>query len=576
MSGGEPSSIKRTVLCAVASLHTYVSELFLNGVECVTMYKALYRKWRPQTFDDVISQSHVTDTLKNQIKSGKTAHAYIFTGSRGTGKTTCARIFAKALCCLNNIDGNPCLSCDICTDIENSSISDIIEIDAASNNSVEDIRDLRDGAVYLPERCKYKVYIIDEVHMLSTNAFNALLKIMEEPPEYVKFILATTEINKVPATILSRCQRFDFKRILPEDISERLLYIAEHEDFTLTKDASFLIAKLSDGGMRDAISLLDQSSAFSDNITQEVVSSAMGIAGREYLFDALEYLVNKDTAKLFQLVDLLYMQSKDLIVFCNDIISQVRNIMVLKVAPSQADTFACMPNELERLTELSKSMDLKTVLYYMNGLESCYNKLSKSSNKRIELEFLLASMCNGDSNSVDVNNNAVINPQISSMISNLVERVNLLESRVDSSNVSNISPMPSMAKNDGNVKLKGEFSKLNRKDFKVLQNWQTILDELKKVNPGMYAVLDGSRAVINGKYVLILAEQEIFLNLFKQQENALMLVSIIDRVLGGHYKVLANKKKTNNSVQNNGLDSASLKDVIARADNLNIPTKQID
>ena len=333
--------------------------------------------------------------------------------------------------------------------------------------------------------------------------------------------------------------------------------------------------------MRDAISLLDQSSAFSDNITQEVVSSAMGIAGREYLFDALEYLVNKDMAKLFQLVDLLYMQSKDLIVFCNDIISQVRNIMVLKVAPSQADTFACMPNELERLTELSKSMDLKTVLYYMNGLESCYNKLSKSSNKRIELEFLLASMCNGDSNSVDVNNNAVINPQISSMISNLVERVNLLESRVDSSNVSNISPMPSMVKNDGNVKLKGEFSKLNRKDFKVLQNWQTILDELKKVNPGMYAVLDGSRAVINGKYVLILAEQEIFLNLFKQQENALMLVSIIDRVLGGHYKVLANKKKTNtsvanNSVQNNGLDSASLKDVIARADNLNIPTKQID
>ena len=369
--------------------------------------------------------------------------------------------------------------------------------------------------------------------------------------------------------------------LLPEDISERLLYIAEHEDFTLTKDASFLIAKLSDGGMRDAISLLDQSSAFSDNITQEVVSSAMGIAGREYLFDALEYLVNKDTAKLFQLVDLLYMQSKDLIVFCNDIISQVRNIMVLKVAPSQADTFACMPNELERLTELSKSMDLKTVLYYMNGLESCYNKLSKSSNKRIELEFLLASMCNGDSNSVDINNNAVINPQISSMISNLVERVNLLESRVDSSNVSNISPMPSMVKNDGNVKLKGGFSKLNRKDFKVLQNWQTILDELKKVNPGMYAVLDGSRAVINGKYVLILAEQEIFLNLFKQQENALMLVSIIDRVLGGHYKVLANKKKTNtsvanNSVQNNGLDSASLKDVIARADNLNIPTKQID
>ncbi|MCD7800451.1 MAG: DNA polymerase III subunit gamma/tau [Ruminococcus sp.] len=544
------------------------------------MYKALYRKWRPQTFDDVISQSHVTDTLKNQIKSGKTAHAYLFTGSRGTGKTTCARIFAKALCCLNSIDGNPCLECELCKDTENSKVSDIIEIDAASNNSVEDIRDLRDGAVYLPERCKYKIYIIDEVHMLSTSAFNALLKIMEEPPEFVKFILATTEIHKVPATILSRCQRFDFKRILPEDISKRLLYIAEHEDFTLTKEASFLIAKLSDGGMRDAISLLDQSSAFSDNITEDVVSSAMGIAGREYLFDALDYLFKKDIAKLFELVDLLYMQSKDLAVFCSDIISQIRNVMVLKVAPSQVNTLACMPSELERLTELSKSLSLKTIIYYMDSLEVSYNRLLKSSNRRIELELSFANVCSGNSNSGD-SSNVAISSQMNTMISNLLERIDSLESRVNNSNVPMVANTSNVVKHETNVQLKSEFSKLNLKDFKPLQEWQTILNELNKVNPGMYAVLDGSKAIVNQGYILILAEKELFVNLLKQQDNYYMLRSIIDRVLGGHYKIMAKKNKTNssitnNSVQNVGLDSAGFKNLIDRANELNIPTKQID
>ena len=208
------------------------------------MYEALYRKWRPLSFDDVISQPHITKTLKNQIISGRTAHAYLFTGSRGTGKTTCARIFAKAVNCPQCSGGNPCLECSICHDADSFALSDIIEIDAASNNGVNDIRDLRDGAVYTPERCKYKIYIIDEVHMLSASAFNALLKIMEEPPEYVKFILATTEIHKVPATIVSRCQRFDFRRIKPEDIAAKLLYVAQHEDFNLDEKAAALIAYL--------------------------------------------------------------------------------------------------------------------------------------------------------------------------------------------------------------------------------------------------------------------------------------------------------------------------------------------
>ena len=261
------------------------------------MYQALYRKWRPRTFDDVISQPHITTTLKNQIQSGKTAHAYLFTGSRGTGKTTCARIFAKAINCLHATDGNPCQQCEICRDAEAFSLSDIIEIDAASNNGVDDIRELRDGAVYTPERCKYKVYIIDEVHMLSQSAFNALLKIMEEPPAFVKFILATTEIHKVPATIVSRCQRFDFRRILPEDITARLLYIAGEEQLTLDAQAARLIARLSDGGMRDALSLLDQCAAYDSNITLDTVSAAAGIAGRDALFDLLDAMTQSDPAK---------------------------------------------------------------------------------------------------------------------------------------------------------------------------------------------------------------------------------------------------------------------------------------
>ena len=270
------------------------------------MYQALYRKWRPKSFDDVVSQPQITATLKNQIAGGRTAHAYLFTGSRGTGKTTCARIFAKAINCPNSHDGEPCLECDICRAAENGSLADIIEIDAASNSRVDDIRELREGVIYTPELCKYKIYIIDEVHMLSPGAFNALLKTMEEPPPHVKFILATTEIHKVPETIVSRCQHFDFNRIRSEDIVSRIMYISEHEEFTLHEDAAAMIARLSDGGMRDALSLLDRCSAFSDDITLEVVSGAAGIAGRDYLLDLLEKIAECDTAGAVKAVDELH------------------------------------------------------------------------------------------------------------------------------------------------------------------------------------------------------------------------------------------------------------------------------
>ena len=338
------------------------------------MYQALYRKWRPMSFDDVVSQPHITTTLKNQIKSGKTAHAYLFTGSRGTGKTTCARIFAKAINCLDPHDGEPCLECEICKDADNGTLSDIIEIDAASNSKVDDIRELREGVVYTPERCKYKVYIIDEVHMLSAGAFNALLKTMEEPPPHVKFILATTEIHKVPATIVSRCQHFDFHRIRNEDIVSRLMYIASQEGFTLHEDAAGMIARLSDGGMRDALSLLDQCVAYENDITLDVVSSASGIAGRDYLFDILEKIAEKDAAGALRVVDKLYDMSKDLKVLAGELLAQMRNVMIIKTIDNNKDLITCLPDEYERLKALAERMKLDVQPYQRTvpGLPAAY------------------------------------------------------------------------------------------------------------------------------------------------------------------------------------------------------------
>ena len=260
------------------------------------MYQVLYRKYRPKVFSDVVGQSHITSTLKNEVETGKLSHAYLFTGSRGTGKTTCAKILAKAVNCLNPINGNPCCECEICKGIESGAILDVVEIDAASNNGVDNIRDIRDESAFAPASCKYRVYIIDEVHMLSIGAFNALLKTLEEPPAHVKFILATTEVHKIPATILSRCQRFDFKRVDSESMVSRMRFIANEEGFTLDEEAALLIAKIADGGMRDALSVLDQCVSREKHITTETVCSVAGLTGRQHLFDLADAVKKEDAA----------------------------------------------------------------------------------------------------------------------------------------------------------------------------------------------------------------------------------------------------------------------------------------
>lgn len=503
------------------------------------MYKALYRKWRPMSFDDVISQQHITDTLKNQIISGKTAHAYLFTGSRGTGKTTCARILAKAVNCRNMHGGNPCLECDICRDADSGALTDIIEIDAASNNGVDDIRDLRDGAVYTPERGAYKIYIIDEVHMLSVSAFNALLKIMEEPPPYVKFILATTEIHKVPATIASRCQRYDFRRIKAEDIAERLLYIASQEDINLTEDGAALIAKLADGGMRDAVSLLDQCSVCADIVNAETVSATAGIAGREYLYDILEAVYQGNAAKALSVAGSLYDMSKDLTRLCEELIMQLRNIMLLKVSPETADKLIIgMPDELKQLKNLAEKSDIETVMNRLSQLQECRERMSKVMNRRVEFEMALIKLCGNAKNNPETIDNSEIYDKIKQLehkISSVSSNRNLpvgntAKPEVLSANnpAADAEPVPSV-----------DLRNLKPSDLVPCTSWNEVLEEFKNVSPSVAGSLEGSTAAVAGNVIFITAQNRFFITLFKNKENAVALGETIAKVLGQRFVIRA-------------------------------------
>ena len=345
------------------------------------MYRVLYRKWRPQTFEEVYGQPHITATLKNELVSGRVAHAYLFTGSRGTGKTTCAKILSKAVNCLSPNDGDPCNECEICRGIDNGSVLDVIEIDAASNNGVDNIRDLRDEANFTPVKAKYRVYIIDEVHMLSIGAFNALLKILEEPPEHVIFILATTEVHKLPATILSRCQRFDFKRITPEDICARLQYVAEHENITLDEDAAALIAKVADGALRDALSLLDRCCAVDEHITSEVVTKSAGLAGRDYLMRLSECIIKKDCASALGIINELHMNSCDMERLCSEFMFHLRDLMIVKTVKNADSILIATDDELKSLKARAEKLPLEELLYDLNIIEDTFSQIKRSSNK---------------------------------------------------------------------------------------------------------------------------------------------------------------------------------------------------
>lgn len=357
------------------------------------MYQALYRKWRPKTFSQVVGQDHITGTLQRQVAEGRTAHAYLFTGTRGTGKTTCARILAKAVNCLHPEDGAPCNQCEACRGIDSGSLLDVTELDAASNSRVDDIRELLSESVYTPTVLKKRVYIIDEVHMLSTQAFNALLKTIEEPPEHLMFILATTELHKVPATILSRCQRFTFKRILPRDMEKHLLEIAQAEQIDLTPDGAEILARMANGALRDALSLLDQCRVAQGQLDSRAVLDILGLAGSVQTVELMDCILRRDAAGALTRLDELYRGGKDVAAMLGELGDLARDMTILKAAPDGAAALLTGIYDTKTLKSLSGSQPMRRFLYLTETIQACCAGLGDSFQPRTDAELCLLRLC---------------------------------------------------------------------------------------------------------------------------------------------------------------------------------------
>lgn len=502
------------------------------------MYLALYRKWRPRIFSDVISQEHITTTLQNQVRTGKTAHAYLFTGSRGTGKTTCSKILAKAVNCLHPVDGNPCLECDICRGIEDGSIMDVVEMDAASNNSVEDVRSLRDEASYAPAICKYRVYIIDEVHMLSPSAFNALLKIMEEPPAHVLFILATTEIHKVPQTIVSRCQQYDFRRIRPADSAKRMLEIADKENFTLEEDAAALIARLSDGGMRDALSLLDQCAAFSDHIDRQVVADTAGIAGSGHLFALSDAIVAQDAAAAVTLLGELYDNAKGMERLVTELIGHFRNVMLCKSTSSPESLVVCLPDEMERYLTLAKTLSLPRILEILGILQRCLDSLSRTGDQKVEVEMALIRLCCAQQMT------AAPTVQVEKRPEKPVPQP--IPTAVPSS-----SSQETVPAGNGPV---------------PMAQWPALLEELSRSEPALYVMLEDSNAFVSNGIVLIESPNPMLKSLLLTNNIGAKLADLVEQTLGSRHKLRIAKRE----MQVAGPETSALDHILSKAKEQNI------
>ena len=357
------------------------------------MYQALYRKWRPRTFDDVVGQDHITDTLKRQVAGDRLSHAYLFTGTRGTGKTTCAKILARAVNCEHPVDGNPCNACPACLGIENGSILDVLELDAASNNGVDQVRALRDEAVYTPAAVNKRVYIVDEVHMLSTAAFNALLKILEEPPAHLMFILATTELHKVPATIRSRCQQFSFKRILPGQIAQRLEQVAGAENIPLTREGAALLARLADGGLRDALSLLDQCAGSDGPLDESAILSALGLAGNLETAALMDCVARGDTADALERLDRLYAAGKDVGTLLGELSALARDLLVRRTAPEGGAALLTGGYDEGTMRALSARFTPQRLIYLLHTIQDCQAALARSASRRTDAELCLIRLC---------------------------------------------------------------------------------------------------------------------------------------------------------------------------------------
>ncbi len=480
------------------------------------MYQALYRKYRPSFFHDVVGQEHITSVLSKEVAEGTFGHAYIFTGSRGIGKTTCAKILAKAVNCPNQKDGEPCGHCPICTGIDEGSLLDITEMDAASNRNIDDIRSLRSEANFTPAVAKYRVYIIDEAHMLTKEAANALLKIMEEPPEHVIFILATTEVYKLPATILSRCMRFDFKRMPPQVIAERVKYVCGKEHIDIEDEAALLIGKLADGGMRDALSLLDICRVAEGTVTTDVVSRCAGLAGREYLFELTDKIAEKDMPGVLSCVNDLYAGSADISRVCDELISHFRNLMVISCVKDASNVVKVLPGEKLRLEKQAKSFSQTEIFYDISVLQDSLVKMSKSASKRLEFELALVKICT---------------PALCQSPEALAARIEKLEREIAllkaggavpagrAQTITEVGFAEREGKGEQTIPSESKTEAVPSEGEKAFGEWENVLDVLHRKKPMLFALLTGSSAYEIGGRVLIDAPNETFITFMQKNSD---------------------------------------------------------
>ena len=543
------------------------------------MYQVLYRKWRPKTFSDVSGQEHITTTLLNELSTNRLNHAYLFTGSRGTGKTTCAKILAKAVNCLHPVNGNPCGECEICKGIDSGSMLDVTEMDAASNRKIDDIRQIIDEVQFKPSKCKYRVYIIDEVHMLTTEAFNALLKTLEEPPEHAIFILATTEVHKLPQTILSRCQRFDFHRIPPRAIADRLLYVASQEGVTLSDGAALLAASVADGALRDALSLLDRCIAISSDIDEDVVRSAAGLARKTYLFELANCVINKNTAKALEIVNRLYGESKDMARLCDELLSHFRTLMLIKSVKNPRDIIIMADDEFEQAQVQSDYLSLADIVYYMDVLSRAYQNMGRGTGDRTELEMAVVKLSSAELDGTVEALTARVTALEKAVKKGI--RVNCVPEQVQavSQPVQSEPPKPEVQKSEPEkvqevnpvvetekdepvaptTKIQGQPAQeqpvltasapkkaVQRQsvDLDAIYNnaqpfpdWAEVVNNMNPVSRAIAAAFANSSAYTSGKYMLIDTDNEMAFELLKNNERRQEIRQLIFETTGQHYNL---------------------------------------
>ncbi|WP_177917231.1 DNA polymerase III subunit gamma/tau [uncultured Eubacterium sp.] len=526
------------------------------------MYQVLYRKYRPKVFSDVYGQDHVTSTLKNEIENGRVSHAYLFTGSRGTGKTTCAKILAKAVNCEHNVNGEPCNECEVCKGLDNGSIYDVVEIDAASNNGVDNIRELRDDTNYAPTRGKYRVYIIDEVHMLSTGAFNALLKTLEEPPAHVIFILATTEVHKLPATILSRCQRFDFKRIQPETMAKRLNQVAEAEGITLESDAALLIARIADGALRDGLSILDQCAGRGSVVNAQLVSEVAGLAGKEAIYKLSSCISSKDSSSAMSIISELYQNSYDMERLCVEMINHFRNFLVAKTVRKSRELIICTDDEYNMIIDASKQFTVESIMYALDLFQNTLVCIKGGASARIETEMAFVKLCE---------------PKLDEGIDSLLDRLSKLENAVkngvtaqhtqSSEPVPRVEYRPEEKQNtqkptepmpvneppinepepvvmqeqpeisQAPAEQRTEQPSSSGNETKEFAEWGEFIDVLHTTNPPLFGVLSGSKGYVRGDFFLIDSPNPMLRDFIKASTHSKSIKKALFDVTGKQFKL---------------------------------------